>query len=137
VLLLILPVALGCGSGDNHKPVFPVQGEAFQGSKPVAGAVVAFHPVGGDADAPRPYGTVDDNGKFQLTTYQPNDGAPVGEYVVTVLWLDAPKASAIGGSESKAAGVDRLRNAYSDPKTSKLRATVKSDASNPVRLDVK
>ena len=63
--------------------------------KPVPDALVAFHPAGaapaaskpGDgppAGPPRPTGKTDAEGKFKLHTYVGDDGAPAGDYQVTV-----------------------------------------------------
>jgi hypothetical protein len=138
VLALGLLLALGC-SGGGSKAVYPVQGQAFKGSQPLVGAIIALHPLGGEdkEDRTRPNGTVADDGSFQLTTYRPNDGAPEGEYAVTVIWLDKPRGSElIGGGESRGTPADRLKGAYATPATTKLRATVKSGSTNPVRVEV-
>jgi hypothetical protein len=59
----------------------PVRGQVTLDRKPVAGATVVFLCQG----APRPaVGTTDSSGNFQLTTFEPNDGAVVGTHVVTV-----------------------------------------------------
>jgi hypothetical protein len=49
--------------------------------KPVAGATVVFLCPG----APRlAVGKTDERGEYKLTTYEPNDGAMIGNHVVTV-----------------------------------------------------
>jgi hypothetical protein len=58
-----------------------VSGKVTYRGKPVAGATVVFLCTG----APRPaVGTTDASGMYQLTTFEPNDGAVVGTHVVTV-----------------------------------------------------
>jgi hypothetical protein len=86
--------------------------------KPAAGATVFFCPVETEAEALAPYGVTDADGSFTLTTYLTFDGAPAGEYVVTVRWPGPPRRG------EDAQGPDRLKGRYDDPKTSKLRATV-------------
>src|SRR5687767_10889460 len=80
----------GCGPSDpGLKPVYPVQGSLFVKGKPAKGAVVMFHPLPLETGRPtalRSRGTVGDDGSFRLTTYNTDDGAPAGEYVVTVYW---------------------------------------------------
>jgi hypothetical protein len=88
--------------------------------KPAAGATVFFYPVETDAEALAPYGVTDANGSFTLTTYLTFDGAPAGEYVVTVRWPGPPRR----GEDEQ--GPDRLKGRYDNPKTSKLRATVET-----------
>ena len=74
VLSLLVLTSLGCGSG--RRPVSPVTGQVIFQKKPAAGASVVFHPVATDADLQRlrPNGTTDREGRFRLTTYQPDDG---------------------------------------------------------------
>jgi hypothetical protein len=51
---------------------------------PIPHALVVLHPIEGSSEAPKPRGTTDPEGRFQLTTYDTNDGAPEGQFVVTV-----------------------------------------------------
>jgi hypothetical protein len=70
----------GCG-GSDRPATAPVRGQVTYRGKPVARAVVTFICPG----APRPAsGTTDEAGNYQLTTFEPNDGAVVGTHVVTV-----------------------------------------------------
>jgi hypothetical protein len=122
VLALSLSVAAGCGStGEDRKPVFPVKGKVTVAGKPAERAQVVFHPL---ADAgpntPRPTGTVGPDGIFTMSTYTEGDGAPAGEYAVTIVWPES--ASAIGGDADL--GGDRLGGRYANPKTTTLKATV-------------
>ena len=111
---LLLP---SCGS--SHKPVYSVTGQLFLKAKPAAGATVILHPVDAKpGDTFKPAGRVDEQGVFHLTTYAKDDGAPEGDYVVTVEWR-APKRSPFDAYQA-----DRLQGRYSDPKTSTLRAHV-------------
>jgi hypothetical protein len=113
-------VALGLSSckGDGRKPTVPVTGKVVLGDRPVANATVVFHPVGGEGpDEARPRGTTRADGTFAVTTYDGNDGAPAGEYRVTVeLWLSSGR-----GDEGP---TSRLPAKYARPDTSGLVATV-------------
>lgn len=120
VFLTGLVVAIGlccsCSQQGGGKPVYPVRGHVFVGDRPAVQAFVVFHPVNDDdPQATRPYGHVGADGAFTLTTYDPGDGAPAGEYVVTVVWL-----AATGGEDRP----DRLKGRYRDPKTCTLRASI-------------
>jgi hypothetical protein len=69
----------------------------------------------------KPRGKVGADGKFALTTYDGNDGAPAGEYKVTVeLWLSSGR--------DDAAPTNRLPIRYANPDTSGLTATVNAGA---------
>lgn len=88
----------GCSSKkiDGRKPVFPVRGKLLVGGQPAPGAMVVFHPAGGSFDAERPFAHVDPDGSFSLTTYQADDGAPEGEYLVTAEWFASADRAAPG-----------------------------------------
>lgn len=118
----LLGAALLACSCSGRKPVFTVRGQVLDaGGKPAAGAVVVFHPVaGGDKEVLKPVGRVDEKGNFTLTTYAEGDGAPAGEYAVTVTW-PAPRRTPLDPE-----GGDRLQGRYANPETSKVRFTVES-----------
>jgi hypothetical protein len=108
-------VAAGCSDGKT--PVYPVEGKVLWKGKPPAGAQVVFHPIGSpNKDALRPAGQVDTDGKFVLTTFAAKDGAPAGDYEVTVEWWVSP------GPDLPA--VNKLPTLYGRTQSSKLRATV-------------
>ena len=86
-LLLLLLAALSAGCSEERSssvPVHPVSGQVTLNGRPAARAVVVFHPKDKAGEFPFPTAVADANGKFQLSTYKPTDGAPVGEYVITV-----------------------------------------------------
>lgn len=94
ILLLFFASAfaglVGCGSGQdpNRLPTFPASGQiSFQG-KPVPGAFIVLHPKGANSsdEVVRPRAQVKDDGTFELTSYETGDGAPAGDYVLTVQW---------------------------------------------------
>jgi hypothetical protein len=133
--LLLLAGALivfcpACG-GSGQRSIYPVTGQVVVGKdkQPATGVTVVFHPVTDDGGAIyRPMGEVDANGKFSLTTYTKDDGAPAGEYIITLSWIPPRK---LGAPEPQ----DRLKGAYNNPKTSKLpHFTVQSGATNEVPL---
>jgi ABC-type sulfate/molybdate transport systems ATPase subunit len=55
-----------------------------QDGKALERATVVFHPTDAQAKFPKPRGTTDAQGRFQLSTYDTADGAPVGKYKVTI-----------------------------------------------------
>ena len=107
-----------CSKSAGRKPVFPVSGRVLlPDGKPAEHALVVLHPVGETAEgAGKPHAKVSADGTFKLTTYDADDGAPAGEYRVTVeLWLAGK------GDEPPA---NRLNPKFSKPETSGLTATV-------------
>src|SRR4051794_35124208 len=86
-LLCLALVAAGCGSGEARKPVYPVRGSVFVDGQPAVRAQVVLHPLDDpDPNAVRPSGDVGPDGTFVLHTYTADDGAPAGQYAVTVTW---------------------------------------------------
>ncbi len=71
----------GCNKGTDHPPVYAVTGAVTYRGAPVAGANVVFRPVGEGRGA---VGETDKDGQFKLTTYDANDGASAGDYIVVV-----------------------------------------------------
>jgi len=122
--VLALFALTGCG---GTKKVYPVHGQVLVGkNKPAKGAVVVFHAADEDDNDARPVATVDDKGEFVLTTYKNGDGAPVGEYHLTIIW-PAPKRTPLDRE-----GGDLLRGRYADPVTSQISFTVEKASDNEV-----
>lgn len=120
----------GCG-GNSGVPRFPVTGSLNVNGAPATGAIIGLHPVDGDFDdrGSRPSGKVKEDGSFTISCYGVSDGAPVGNYNVSIFWPQYP--------ERDDPGDDRLRGKYADPKSSKLRISV-SEGENtlaPISLD--
>jgi len=136
--LVLAGLAAGCGPA--RKPVYPVEGKVmYSNGQPATGALVVFQPVAPDdqANPLRPTATVNDDGSFQTTTYQPNDGAPEGDYNVTIVWLEKKSGDTlIGGGEHSALARDLLQGRYADPKAPRLTAHVQKGAPNTFRFDV-
>lgn len=128
--LLVFALLVGC-DGEERRAVFPVQGSLIVNGQPAEGALVSFHPLDGepvDQRGSRPWGTVQADGTFRISTYGQHDGAPVGEYAVAVVWLENPDA---------AAPVDKLAGRFADPKASTWHARVAEGENllQPHRID--
>jgi hypothetical protein len=83
---LVLQVS-GCGQSDkNRVAVHPVTGSVQFRGLPTAGAFVSLHAKNATDSVPTPRATVAKDGTFTVTTYDGNDGAPEGDYVLTVQW---------------------------------------------------
>ena len=82
-----LVALLGCGEApSNRAPVYPVDAKITYKGYPAAGAFVTFHPKTPRDNAPAPRAEVNKDGVVTVSTYNGGDGAPEGEYVVTVEW---------------------------------------------------
>lgn len=112
----------GCSRGPRFNPV---AGQVLWRGKPAAGARVIFHPLAETAGVPKPSAVVEESGAFHVGTYAPNDGAPAGEYKVTIDWFDlSPQTASTDVGETPSPS-DKLKGRYADPKRSSLQATIK------------
>jgi hypothetical protein len=129
--LLVLVVLSGCGSSQSERvPVHPVSGQVHFNGKPAAGAHVVFHPKQPLPGAPSPHGHVDAQGNFVLSTYSANDGAPAGEYSVTVVLEKMVKKG-----EDFVPGPNLLPPKYAGPQTTKVVALVAEGPNTvPIKL---
>lgn len=133
--VIVCLVLTGCGARpplDNALPVHPVEGTLTHKGAPMGGALVTFYPITpkGPFD-PAPSAKADSEGRFKLTTYNTGDGAPAGEYRVTVYWPGKPRGTP---NEEGDLPPDQLKEAYADKNRSRLRATVEA---KPNSIDIK
>jgi hypothetical protein len=83
--------------------------------------MVVFHPLATSSEkSPQPISHTDASGHFVLTTLQSGDGAPVGEYAITVE-LREPRQI---GEEIVRNGPNLLPAMYANPKETPLRHKV-------------
>ncbi len=132
---LVLAILVLCvPSCSTDRPAcYPVRGEIFvsQGKErtPANGAVVVFHSTApASVEAPRPTAQVGEDGKFELTTYVKGDGAPAGEYAITIEWRPPRPPPP---HKPKWTG-DRLKGRYADPRTSTIHYSVEKGKDNNV-----
>lgn len=128
---LIAVAAVGCADqGRPASQACAATGILFVSGQPAANASIAFHPEPGAPAGPAcPVALTDSHGRFTLTTYQANDGAPPGEYSVTVVWIDLTKQvdECLGEDPTTH---DLLHGRYADPHTTWLHADVRADRKN-------
>ncbi|PQO34489.1 carboxypeptidase regulatory-like domain-containing protein [Bremerella cremea] len=142
-LLAMLTVAaclVGCSSGSSEKVpgrslTVNVIGTVALNGKPVAGATVMFNSESLNLTA---YGKTDADGKFQLTTYEPGDGAPIGHYRVVIKKVEQ---SVTGESDHPALppttqSSSKLPLQYANWKTSGLTAMVVEGQDNAFRFNL-
>jgi len=142
VLLAFLAMNSGCqeSPGPKMEPVVPVYGKVLVDKRPAVGAMVMFHPLPvetGRFDRIRSRGTVELDGSFELTTYNTDDGAPEGEYAVTVYWPGQRVGPPDPNDEDSALPPDKLGLRYSNPTSTPLRATVTAPETQLEPFDLK
>lgn len=129
---VVLALAAGC-NGSRPPQVFPVKGRLMVGGQPAFGAHLAFHPVD-QRFISRPVAIVQRDGSFRVMTHAVADGAPAGDYVVTVFWRD----QSIPDNECECHDSlqhDLLAGSYITPDKSLLRATVRRE-NNELTFDI-
>jgi hypothetical protein len=99
--------------------VHPAQGRVQFGDAIPQGALLTLHPLS-PALSIRPKATVRTDGTFQVSTYGASDGAPEGDYRVTIVWHQLVE---VDGEPT--AGPNLLPPSYSQPGTTDLRVSVK------------
>lgn len=115
---------MGCSSGEVPAvPVFPTTGRVVFEGRPAAGAFLTFHPKSDGGRTSPSTATAGTDGAFSLTTETKDDGAPAGEYAVTVTWSPPVKR---GGE--LVAGPDLIPKRYGRVETTPLRATIAETA---------
>ncbi len=122
---LVAIATLGCSQPDDGKVArVPVQGTVLVKGAPAAGARIVFYPKDDSlkgAGMPTPGGTTEEDGTFQLTSFEPGDGAPVGDYKVTIVWREEiPEGESLDTFQPK----DRLSGRYASAEKSGLEITV-------------
>ncbi|TWT51805.1 hypothetical protein KOR42_32780 [Thalassoglobus neptunius] len=117
LLAVTLTLVVGCGKADWQADTYPARGTlTINGENPV-GALVELHPTGEATDVRNslPWGLVEEDGTFTLSTYEMGDGAPPGQYSVTIKWSPDVNSPTLA---------DRLNGAYRDPRKSQWTVTI-------------
>lgn len=134
----------GCGHKSGVDGIIKAAGTVTHEGKPVEGATVIFVPQGEGRSAS---GITDANGRFELTTLMPNDGAIPGKYKVAVSKVEVENA--MSADEAKAwfqkhsgpppAGniKNHLPEKYKDLQSSELSAEVVANGTNDFPFELK
>src|SRR5690606_6356929 len=108
----LLAISSGCG-GDDRVKLYPAAGSVTVKGQPAEGAEVVLFAVDESLRGPGnplPNGVVGPDGKFSLGSYGVGDGAPTGEYQVTIVWPEEVKASP--NNPERPPARDRLNSRY-------------------------
>jgi len=115
---LLAFVAAGCSDSlVTWEQAHQAFGEVRYKGEPVFGAQVILFPT--DKAAPtniRPIAKSEADGRFTLSTYGQNDGAPAGDYQVAVVWHPL-----VNTGSGQVAGENKLPAKYAKPETSELK----------------
>src|SRR5262245_57516413 len=119
-LLMIGLMLCGCQKDDGRLKSYPVHGKVTIDGAPAQRVYVFLMPdKQPQTHGIYPNGITDEKGEFWISTYDSEDGAPLGDYTVTAKWTRGE--GLLVSSESP----DRLKGRYADAKSSKYKITVK------------
>jgi hypothetical protein len=122
---LMLALLCSCGKRDTRRPVFPVQGRVLFEGRPLAHAFLVFHPVNASGAETRcPVANAEEDGSFAPSTYDAGDGAPAGEYAVTVELYQPPTDDQVTPS------ANLLPPRYSQPSSTPFKVHIAAGENN-------
>ncbi len=130
VALALLASGSFIGCGDSGRvPVYPVRGKVTLDGKPAVGAYIKFIAVNPNEKTKWmiPKGIVDSAGNYRLDTYVTGDGAPEGEYGVTINW---PTPEEDTEPNTFPDVWEEVRDKYADRKNPQLHAVVQLSTDN-------
>ena len=144
---LLAATMIGCG--DGRPATTPVSGVVTFEGQPVRDATVVMMTVAGGRPAT---GVTDEEGRFVLTTFDKDDGAMLGEHVVTVVKkeMQIKGTTRVTNQQGDASGRDdvsspvigyktkikwHLPEKYADPATSGLTIKVEPNM-EPVQIEL-
>src|SRR5262245_751814 len=132
-VILVLAISAGCSDGKVR--IYPVSGQVLYNGSPLKGVELAFHPNDAKNNTGYPpHGKTDAEGKFVLTTYVKDDGAPAGEFKIAIAF--AVEAVDDGSDQTKKVSF-QVPVKYHRAETSGLSVVVKPEmnALEPFRLE--
>lgn len=107
----------GCSEAKSDRAtVYSTKGSITFKGEPAFGAMVGLHPKTPlPAGVPNPRANVGKDGSFAISTYDSGDGAPEGEYILTVSWYKLLKE----GNDVRS-GPNVIPSKYTKPATSDI-----------------
>jgi hypothetical protein len=130
VVAALIALFPGCGGGPR---LYPVRGVVLINGKPAKDVNVVFMPVAAPEDGATPLSpaaVTGEDGSFRLMSFIPGDGAPAGDYQVTIIYP-------MNRFNKHLSGIDRLQGKFADPKKSGLTAKVEPKDNDLSPFDLK
>ncbi len=133
-------LAAGCGAGDGRPALARVSGTVTYNGKPLAGASIVFDPE--QEGIRSALSVTDEQGRYTLWTYEPGDGAAVGNHRVAITLRGPAEKAAIHPSlkakdlgeayyeQVTATGRPLIPEKYFYPQSSGLTAAVEAGRHN-------
>lgn len=131
-LIVSCLLLIGC-RGDTRIPTFSVKGKITYRKQPVGEAMLVLHPaVPLPVETPQPVAYSNVQGDFEFTTFKTGDGAPQGEYTITVELREQRQI----GEELVRDGRNLLPPQYSSAQKSPLRCTISAGKNELPELEL-
>ncbi len=124
-IIVCLSLAVGCGPKIDRPKLVPVQGTVSYKGQPLAEGTIVFHPAKGRSGS----GKIKDGKIIEVTSYEPNDGLPVGQYRVTI-------ESVTGAGDMYAERKSLVPALYGDVEKSGLTADIKDVKENVLSFNL-
>jgi ribosomal protein S27AE len=144
LIVAALAVWLLIGRGPSRLSVYKVEGVVLFQGEPASGARVTLFPEFNKKHRYFPSGKVGPDGKFQLTTYAPDDGAPAGRYKVTIVrgQMDMQLFEELSKTKTpeevrriaEDMAQDPLYSQYAEPSKSGLTAEITAGTNKPLEF---
>jgi len=129
---------MGCAGGDQNPPTSPVTGKVTYQGEAVEGATIQLLPSGSEGKLANAISKAD--GTYELSTFEPGDGAMAGPYKVTVRKIvsvqQGVQQSGENAGEPAFVNKDRLPRKYRSQESTPLEFTVKADGENTFALEL-
>lgn len=124
---LVAPALSGCSGGkEPWETTYPVSGVVTYNGKPVANADISFFPEDQSfPDVVRPKAKSGEDGTFVISTFGGGDGAPAGNYKVTIVRHEIAVSK-----DTIVAKPNDLPNKYSKRDTTDLAVQVEASPNN-------
>lgn len=139
-MLLLIPLLqfVGC---TNRTPgrfeVYPVEGNVAVEGKPARGVWLNLHPLNDHLISGHvfPRTRTDASGFFRFTTYESNDGIPLGDYLVTATWQPVSSSDPENAHPDEL-DFEHLAHEFTDPERTPLRITVRPGSNHLGTLEL-
>lgn len=131
---ICLLIFSGCGTGDRVD-VYPTKGVVlFNGEPMMGGGAISFVPL--DAQQGKAAGgTIDAEGKFSMTTYDPDDGSMEGKFRVIVIQSTAEEMESVGDSD--AAGAEDTEVGFTVPPAKRIPFRYADASNSPLTVEIR
>ena len=139
-ILPLLLILAGCSSSSGLSGLTPCEGTVTYKGEPVVGAVITFHPSG---DTRASGAVAGGDGRFKVTTLQPEDGITPGNFRVTIVKYEeyGPQLPQVMSDDGIMVDQSRpqrniLPGKYANPDTSGLTANIEGTKLVTLQFDL-